>query len=38
MLSNRISKLVFVAVLQTIGRINAFLLSGFTHGRGGLAP
>ena len=38
MLSNRFSTLVFVAGVQTIRRINAFLLSGFTHGRGGLAP
>ena len=38
MLSNRFSTLVFVAGFQTIGRIIAFPLSGFTHGRGGLAP
>jgi hypothetical protein len=38
MLSNRFSTLVFVAGLQTIGRIAAFFLLGFTHGRGGLAP
>ena len=37
MLSNRFSSLVFVGALPNIGRIIAFPLSGFAHGRGGLA-